>query len=581
MKTRLAAALAVIGLLSAAIPASVAAASMYPTSGPMTGGTLVTITGGSGFSIATTVQICSKTAAPTTISVDGTSLTFMTPSCPTAGLTPVTTQTPQTIGLPGFYYTTVVPGPVTLVPSNGPKGTMVTMNAPGQGPFTSSTTVTVGGVAAPQVFPLTQTSLLFEVPDAGAAGSKAVVTASPATVGVPTFGYTIPGVSMSPTSGPTTGGTVVMLTGTAGSFDYYCQVAGFVGVTLSPTSVSVDGARMTFVTPAGTGTVAVAIAAAAGAPSSACKARGLSAGTFTFTGTGQPPGGTPSITPTSGPAGTVISVLNATGFTTATMVFICGTSVFPTSIAASGTSLTFVAPACSATTAQIVSTSNPTYSNVGSFTYGGTAPQPPSPPGPTVPTAPIVTSVSPNSGPVAGGNSVTVTGAYFQPGARVVFGTVQSAAVTFVSTGSLTAIVPAGTGVVTVAVQNPDGYSGGLAGAYTYTGAAGYTCVAGTALGVAPMNATYSLSTKVVKPNEYVTYRFSCTNAAAGALITVLGAQKNSAGVWSAFTPYTKRYADASGNALVYVRMASPSWWSFRAQISNIYSNAVQARWKG
>lgn len=579
MKTRLATALVVVGFLAAAAPLPMrAAVGIYPTSGPVTGGTTVTIVGGSGYSIATTVSICGLTRAPTTIGYDGTSLTFTTPPCPTAGLTPVATQVPATIGLPGFQYTAVVPGPVTLSPSSGPKGTMVTLSATGQGPFTSSTTVTVGGILAPQILPLSSTSLLFEVPDAGTAGSKAVVTANPATIGTPTFGYTVPGVSMSPTSGPTTGGTVVVLTGTAGAFDYYCLVTGFAS-TVYPTSISVDGTRMTFVTPAGSGTVNVAVAAAAGASASACHARGLSAGTFTFSGTGTPGGGTPYVSPTSGPAGTVLSILNAAGFTTATTVFICGAIVFPTSISASGTSLTLVAPPCTATTVQVVSTTNPTYSNAGSFTYGGVAPQPPGPPGPSVPTAPIVSAVSPSSGPVSGGNAVTVTGAYFQPGARVAFGTVQSVSVTFVSSASLTTIVPAGTGVVTVTVQNPDGYSGGLAGAYTYTGAAGYTCVAGTAIGVASMNATYSVSTKVVKPNTYITYRFSCTSAAAGAHITILGAQKSSAGVWSAFAPFTSRIADASGNALFYIRTASPSWWSFRAQIGNVYSNAVQSRW--
>jgi hypothetical protein len=232
------------------------------------------------------------------------------------------------------------------------------------------------------------------------------------------------------------------------------------------------------------------------------------------------------------------------------------------------------------TTPQTVSTSNPTYAAVGTFTYGVAPPYtPPTPGTPVYVYPPVVSLVTPSSGPVGGGNAVAVTGANFQSGVRVSFGTVASTSVGFVNSTSLTVVVPAGTGTVSVTVLNPDGLSAQLTGAYTYTGSQGYTCVAGTAVGVTAMNATYTTTTKVVKPNAYVTYRFSCTSAAAGQHITVLGAQKNSAGAWSAFTPFTSRIADGSGNILFNIRAASPSWWSFRAQIGGVYSNAVQSRW--
>lgn len=62
-------------------------------------------------------------------------------------------------------------------------------------------------------------------------------------------------------------------------------------------------------------------------------------------------------------------------------------------------------------------------------------------------------------------------------------------------------------------------------------------------------------------------------------LAVIDGARKGSSATWSTFSPFTSRVADASGNALFYIRMASPSWWSFRAQVGSIYSNAVQSRW--
>ena len=83
--------------------------------------------------------------------------------------------------------------------------------------------------------------------------------------------------------------------------------------------------------------------------------------------------------------------------------------------------------------------------------------------------APSVTSVTPSSGPAAGGTSVTVVGANFLDGAKVFFGGVASTSVTWSSRRQLVAFVPAGNpGAVTVKVVNPDGQSGELLQSYTY-----------------------------------------------------------------------------------------------------------------
>jgi hypothetical protein len=291
-----------------------------------------------------------------------------------------------------------------------------------------------------------------------------------------------------------------------------------------------------------------------------------------------------SFSPTGGPSagGTLVTIVGGVGFTWATRVTLGGVGgIAPTFVDQPGTTLQFRTPAKLASDPDTValSTTGPAYS-IGTFTYGQIVypPSPPYEPSPRAP-APVILAVSPNSGPVSAGNTVTVTGTNFQSGATVAFGTVASTSVTFVSATSLTVRVPQGTGTVSVTVLNPDGLSAQLTGAYTYTGAAGYKCVAGTAVGVTSVNATYTTSTKIVRPNAYVTYRFSCTNAAAGAIITILGAQRSATSTtWSAFTPFTSRVADASGNALFFIR-APVSWWSFRAQIGPVFSNAVQTRW--
>jgi hypothetical protein len=83
--------------------------------------------------------------------------------------------------------------------------------------------------------------------------------------------------------------------------------------------------------------------------------------------------------------------------------------------------------------------------------------------------APTVTSVSPNSGPTAGGTAVTITGTNFVAGATVTFGTAAATNVVVVSGTSITATTPAGSaGAVTVTVTNPGSQSGSLASGFTY-----------------------------------------------------------------------------------------------------------------
>jgi hypothetical protein len=74
--------------------------------------------------------------------------------------------------------------------------------------------------------------------------------------------------------------------------------------------------------------------------------------------------------------------------------------------------------------------------------------------------APTVTAVSPDSGPAAGGTSVTIAGTGFVSGARVNFGAVAASSVTFVSSTELTAVAPAeAAGLVGIRVITPGGVS--------------------------------------------------------------------------------------------------------------------------
>jgi uncharacterized repeat protein (TIGR01451 family) len=91
---------------------------------------------------------------------------------------------------------------------------------------------------------------------------------------------------------------------------------------------------------------------------------------------------------------------------------------------------------------------------------------------------PTVSTVSPASGPVGGGTTVTITGAGFQSGATVTFldatRAVAAASVTFVSSTQLTAVTPVhAAGATDVVVGSPSRRTATKAGAFAFTIATG------------------------------------------------------------------------------------------------------------
>lgn len=93
--------------------------------------------------------------------------------------------------------------------------------------------------------------------------------------------------------------------------------------------------------------------------------------------------------------------------------------------------------------------------------------------GTPTPQPPTLTSVSPNSGPIAGGTSVTITGTNFSPSATVRFDSTFATNVNVVSSTSIIATSPSHTaGPVNVVVTNTNGQSATLTNGFTYATAA-------------------------------------------------------------------------------------------------------------
>jgi hypothetical protein len=170
-----------------------------------------------------------------------------------------------------------------------------------------------------------------------------------------------------------------------------------------------------------------------------------------------------SINPTTGPTagGTTVTLLGS-NFATGAQVTFGGTPATVLSVT-SGTIVLAATPAHAAGAVD-VRVANPD-GQATVRTSGFTFEAPPPPPGPTI------SAVSPPSGALAGGTTVTVSGANFVAGTglAVRFGGVDATSIVSVLPGAITAVTPAhAAGAVAVQVVNPDGQSVTQPGAFTY-----------------------------------------------------------------------------------------------------------------
>jgi hypothetical protein len=250
--------------------------------------------------------------------------------------------------------------------------------------------------------------------------------------------------TVSPNSGPSTGGTSVALTGQ----NFVSNATVSFGGAAATSVVVVSATQITANTPPHTqGSVAVAVRNPDG--QSATLADG-----FTFTG---PAPILSSVSPTSGPStgGTSVTLTGQNFVSGATVTF--GGAAASSVVVVSATQITAHTPPHSQGSVNVVVT-NPDGQSAtlaGGFTF--------------VASAPIVTGVSPTTGLTTGGTAVTLTGQNFVSGATVTFGGAAATSVAVASATRINAIAPPHKpGSVNIVVTNPDGQSGTLASAFIY-----------------------------------------------------------------------------------------------------------------
>ncbi|MCI0341791.1 MAG: IPT/TIG domain-containing protein [Planctomycetales bacterium] len=501
-----------------------AIAGLLPTFGPTAGGTLVTVTG-SGFQTGATVTVGGASATSVTVLTAG-SLTFVTPAG-TAGPASVTITNPDAqsaTATNGFTYGAPAPTVSAIAPASGPLagGTLVTVTGTGfQAASSGTATVSIGGAACTGVQVVSGSRIVCTTPAGSAVGPANVVVTNPdSQTGTLANGYTYLGASptlsaIAPTAGPNSGGTPVTLTGT----NFYPGATVTVGGNVA-TTVTVAGATtITCVTPS----VAPAIGPQSVVVTNADGQSATLAGGFNALGP------TPTLTavsPASGTTGggTLVTLTGTNFFAGATITF--GGALATSVTVTSTTSITCLTPAGTAGAATIVVTN----ADGQAATLGS---------GYTYVTGPSISSVSPNSGPAAGGTLVTITGTNFAGGATVTVGGSAATTVTVASTTTITCVTPAGAvGSASVTVTNPGPQATTLANGFTY-------------LGGVPTIATVAPASGPLAGGTLVT--ITGTNFYAGATVTFAGALATSVTVVSSTSITCRTPAGTIGPAAVVV----------------------------
>ena len=301
--------------------------------------------------------------------------------------------------------------------------------------------------------------------------------------------FSIPAVTaIAPSAGPAAGGTSVTITGD----NFTGATAVHFGANYAPSFTVNSAASITAIAPAGSGTVDVTVTF--GGVATATSA----ADQFTY---GAAPAVT-SVAPDSGPTsgGTNVTI-TGTNFSAGATVRFGGAAATNVAVV-SATSITATSPAGSAGTVDVTVT-----------TAGGTSAASAAD-GFTYIAGPAVTSVSPSSGPSAGGTVVTITGANFSGASAVKFG---GASAIWFNVGSATSILaksPAGAGTVDVTVTTTAGTSGtSAADLFTYTQIS-------AALYVDPENGTDSGQCPQTAPCATLNYALS--QASSGGTINIV-----------------------------------------------------------
>ncbi len=321
----------------------------------------------------------------------------------------------------------------SLSPERGPVegGTVLELKGAA---FDNDLTVLVGGRASPQVLVVDGATAHAVAPPGGGPGPVDVVAFSKSGEGELRGGFTYfeaPRLdAVAPPFGPLAGGTPIALAGAGLSQATQVLVGGAAASASAP-----DGGSPAFATPPGAspGPVDVAVSTPDGSDTLP--------GGFVYLDPAASALSVAAVEPRGGPAagGNTAAIVGAGLAGTAQVLF--GASPAEILGAPGANSLMVKVPAGAAGARVDVSVQD---GSGGSATLAGGYRY-----------ALIVASVSPSSGPAAGGDLVEVLGAGFSPGLEVLFGALPATFVELADAGTLRVHTPPGAGPVDVLVRDP------------------------------------------------------------------------------------------------------------------------------
>ncbi|MGQ9592491.1 MAG: IPT/TIG domain-containing protein, partial [Planctomycetota bacterium] len=419
--------------------------SISPVSGPTAGGTAVVILG-SGFLGGATV-LFGGAVAEDVIVVTASRITCATPPH-AAGVVDVVVRNidGQSAMLEAGFQYIAPPAIASVIPPEGPVtgGTQTTILGSG---FQSDAEVTFGGYAAGEILVISGGEIACRTPSVPAAGAVAVQVRNPdGQRGTLAGGFTYFGApqiaGVQPAQGPVGGGTLVEISGAG--FRSGAAVT-FDGIPATSISV-VSSTQIACRTPAHpAGFVAVTVAIEGGLSDTLERAFEYVSGPAIQ-----------SVSPPSGPtSGGIRVTIQGENFAAGASVRFGDTPATEVTVPSS-TTILCTAPAGDPgrVAVRVENPDGQSSALPDAFEY--------IPP-------PRVLSVSPPSGPAAGGTAATIDGEAFRAGASVAFGGVPATNVTFVSSTRLACTTPPhGPGIVGVQVTNPDGQSSTLGDVFEY-----------------------------------------------------------------------------------------------------------------
>ena len=420
--------------------------SVSPAGGVAAGGDTITITGG-GFLNTTTILLGTSPCSSVTF-VNSGQMTCVSPAGISGSSLDLQVINPNlnNFTVPDVFTYGVIPTIASISPNAGSTqgGDMVTITGIG---FLAGTTVTLDGDACTGPT-ITSTQITCTTPAHSSGVVDLTVTLPSSLLATSTGAYTFDSIpvinTVTPDEGVFSGGTLITIDGV----DFINGITATLGGSACTTVNFVNSGQVTCVTPANTvGTVADLELTNPGVTQA-----GTLASAFTY----LPLPAINNISPNTGTlAGGDSVVITGADFLSGATVVIDGNSCAILRTISTEILCTSPSGMAGAVDVTVTNPNNLSSTSTNAYTYVA---------------RPLISTIAPDTGLLAGGDTITISGSGFDSGTTVTLGGNSCTSPNFVSASEITCVTPANTaGAVDVIVTDFASQTGTLTGGFTYT----------------------------------------------------------------------------------------------------------------